>query len=291
MRVGFVCTNYNNSAFTKSAVASLRSQRGGHEVRIVVVDNHSHDADVAALRELGGDDPHVEIVFGTENVGYFAGLNIGIRRLRESCPDIAHVIVGNNDLVFPGGFLDAMHRHREVFEQWAVVAPDLVTPDGVHQNPHVAYPIGPLRKFVWDVFYTAYPLAVLILLGTRLAGALTLRPERSPNSELHKVAGPIEMGFGACYILGPRFFASFPRLCAATFLMQEEFFLSEQLARVGQKPYYDPRFVIEHHDHATTNKIPRRHYWRLSRDAHLVYKRYLGMTPAEKDDFIAAASR
>jgi hypothetical protein len=69
-------------------------------------------------------------------------------------------------------------------------------------------------------------------------------------------------------------------------MMQEEFFLSEQLRRINQMVYYDPRFVVQHHGHATTDTLPSRRHWEISRDAHSVYKRYLAMAHGERARFI-----
>ncbi len=118
--------------------------------------------------------------------------------------------------------------------------------------------------------------------------SFTVRPERTPRSELFKTSGPITMGLGACYLLGPVFFRHFTKLCAPTSLMQEEFFLSEQLKSIGQMLYYDTRFVITHHDHATTGQLPGRRHWQISRDAYRVYKRYLALSPAERAESIAS---
>jgi GT2 family glycosyltransferase len=287
MKIGFVCTNYNNSSYTREAITSLRAGSRWEDVQVVVVDNRSNEGDVAALKAMGRDFPGVELIFNPENVGYFPGLNIGIRHLRRTFPGIDHVVVGNNDLVFPPTFVETVQRHREVFDQWAVVAPDLVTLDGVHQNPHVVHPFGAFRRFIWDIHYFSYPTALLVLRAAKVVGSLMVRPERAPTSELFKQPGPIMIGFGACYLLGPRFFQHFSGLCAPTFLMVEEWFLSEQLKLIGQMPYYDPRFVIMHHDHATTDKLPGRRHWQLSRDGYRVYKRYLAMTHDEQGRFLA----
>jgi GT2 family glycosyltransferase len=291
MKVGYVCTNYNNSAVTRQAIESLRAGTRWEDVEIVVVDNRSNDGDVAALEAMGREFPRVELVLNPENVGYFRGLNIGIRRLRRRFPGIDHVIVGNNDLVFPPTFIETMQRHREVFDTWAVVAPDLVTLDGVHQNPHVLFPVGAFRRFIWDLHYLSYPIALLVLRAAALAGNLMLRPERAPTSELYKRPGPILMGIGACYLLGPRFFEHFDRLCAPTFLMAEEAFLSEQLKTIGQMPYYDPRFTLVHHDHATMARLPGRRVWEISRDGYHIYRRYLAMSIDDRARFIAAQLR
>jgi len=291
MKVGFVCTNYNNSSYTRDAIASLRSGGGWEDVRVVVVDNKSSDDDIAALERVVRDFPRVELVLNPKNVGYFPGLNIGIRHLRTTFPEVEHVVVGNNDLVFPETFVETLQRHREVFDTWAVIAPDLVTLDGVHQNPHVVYPFGAFRRLIWDLYYLSHASAVLVLQVGRVTGSFSVRPERAPRSDLFKMPGPIMIGFGACYLLGPVFFRHFTRLCGPTFLMAEEFFLSEQLKTIGQMPYYDPRFVITHHDHATTDQLPRRRHWQISRDGYRVYKRYLAMSREEQTSFIAAGIR
>jgi GT2 family glycosyltransferase len=291
MKIGFVCTNYNNSSFTRTAVASLHAGGRRTDVRVVVVDNQSREEDVASLTEMAHEFPGVELVLNPENVGYFPGLNIGIQHLRRKFPEVEHLVIGNNDLVFPEAFVETMQRHRDVFDTWAVIAPDLVTLDGVHQNPLVVYPISSIRKLIWDLHYLSFGSAVLILQAARMTRSFTVRPERASRSELFKTSGPIGMGYGACYLLGPVFFRHFAKLCAPTFMMSEEFFLSEQLKSIGQMPYYDPRFVITHHDHTTTDQLPGRRHWQISRDAHRVYKRYLAMTVEEQASFIAAGSR
>jgi GT2 family glycosyltransferase len=291
MKLGYVCTNYNNSSFTRTAIASLLSDAAPGDVHVVVVDNRSRDQDVADLRAIAAEFPSVELLFSPENVGYFPGLNLGIDHLRLRHPDVEHLVIGNNDLVFPPGFRETVARHRDVLDRWAVVAPDLVTPDGTHQNPHVLHPISRLRKAIWDVYYLSYATAVVIRHLARAAKRFTVRAENGATSQLYRTGGPIEQGYGACYLLGPKFFRHFRRLFAPTFMMQEEFFLYEQLKGIGEMTYYDPRFVVQHQGHATTDTLPSRRHWQISRDAHAVYKRYLTMAPAARRALAAAGTR
>ncbi|HXT71665.1 MAG TPA: N-acetyl sugar amidotransferase [Vicinamibacterales bacterium] len=291
MRVGFVCTNYNNSALTRAAIESLRASASWNRVRAVIVDNHSQESDIAALHELVWQHPGVELILHPENAGYFPGLNIGINHLRTKHQDITHIVVGNNDLVFPANFVEKFDLHADVFHDWAVVAPDIVTPEGIHQNPHVLYPVSRARKLVWDAYYSSYPTGLLISKLAAMAKPFTARQETAPGGDLHRHSGPIAQGYGACYILGPLFFAHFRGLYAPTFLMQEEFFLQEQLSVIGQMTYYDPRFVVHHRGHASTDAIPSRHRWEIARDAHRVYKQYLASSVEERRLIMRAASR
>jgi GT2 family glycosyltransferase len=289
MKVGYVCTNYNNSSYTRSAIASLNASGREGDIVAVVVDNDSRVHDVESLRGLQRDFPNIELVLNGKNVGYFPGLNVGVHLLRSKYPEIAHMIVGNNDLEFPADFFDTFERHCGILDSWAVVAPDLVTPQGIHQNPHVFHSISRMRKLVWDLYALSYASGVLVKHAARISKRLTVREENATGSELYKQPGPIEQGYGACYLIGPMFHRHFRQFCAPTFMMQEEFFLFEQLQLIGQLTYYDPRFVVYHHGHASTDQLPNRRHWQISHDAHVIYKRYLAMKPAEQRRFVSAA--
>jgi GT2 family glycosyltransferase len=287
VRLGFVCTNYNNSSFTRAAVASLHSAGRGGDVRVVVVDNRSRDEEVAALEAVAREFPGVDVVRNPENSGYFPGLNLGMRRLRDTCPDIEHLVIGNNDLEFPPDFVPSVERHREVLDEWAVVAPDIVTPAGVHQNPHVLHPIGRVRRLVWDVYFSSFAAATAVKGAVRVLRGAASREENDPSSGLWRTAATVEQGYGACYLVGPAFFRHFTGLYAPTFMLQEEFFLGEQLKLVGQGFRYDPRFVVVHHGHAATDRLPGRRQWAMGRDAHRIYKEFLGLSPGEQRRRIA----
>lgn len=285
-RAGFVFTNYNSSNYTREVVASVYASGGSRRDEVVVVDNASSAADVAALKVLTQAFPRVHLLLNSENVGYFRGLNLGIALLRTMSPPIDRIVVGNNDIVFPKSFFDALANSGEILEYHSVVAPDLVTLDGVHQNPHVLFPISKARKLVWDVYFVSYGAAVLIRQLARFTRKFSVRPENAVGSGLFQNPGPIEQGYGACYILGPRFFKHFAKLCAPTFIMQEEFFLTEQLRIIGEKPYYDPNFIVLHYDHASVQQLPSRRHWELSREAHHIYKAYLRLPIAKRTDWI-----
>ena len=113
MRVGVVMTNYNNSRYTREAIASLRAAPRWEDVEVVVVDNRSTEAEVSALREMTAGIPNVTLILNPENVGYFRGLNVGVRHLRRAHPAIDYVVVGNNDLVFPPDLVETIAINRK----------------------------------------------------------------------------------------------------------------------------------------------------------------------------------
>jgi GT2 family glycosyltransferase len=267
MKIGYACTNYNNSAYTREAVSSL-CRNNGDRYRIIVVDNHSDEQNVEALKSIARESQHVELILNKENVGYFKGLNIGIRRLRSSQPDINVIVVGNNDLLFPADFAECIDRNMPTLEKYAVISPDIVTLDGIHQNPHVIRKIGKFREFIYSLYYANYYLGTAI---RKLANAGRGFTERQDPAQ-HEIAREICAGLGACYVLGPVFFRHFEELWAPIFLMNEEKFLSKQLSDKGLHIYYEPSIKVLHHNHAASGVLDGRKSWQASRDAHKIFR-------------------
>jgi GT2 family glycosyltransferase len=269
-RLGFVFTNYNNAKFTKDAIDSIKAFNNGL-FRIVVVDNDSDDKDIEELNLINAQYEYVDIVFSKENIGYFKGLNLGINYLRDSHPDINYIVAGNNDVLFPKDFYEAIQKNKNILIKYPVISPNIITADGFHQNPHVIQKISKIREFVYDVYHFNYLFAKLIIKLAKLTKSFTDRNDESQ----HEVAQEIYQGYGACYILTPKFFELFKELWAPTFLMYEEFFLSKQLSDKGYKIFYEPSIKLTHLMHATTDKLPGRLKWKFSKEAHKEYRKYI----------------
>lgn len=270
MKLGYVCTNYNNSHFTVTAARSLVAN-AGHEVAIVVVDNASAFGEQQILADLERDVSEVEIIFCADNVGYFSGLNLGIDRLRQTRPEIEWMVVGNNDLEFASDFLDRLAANTPRWANRPVISPDVVTVDGEHQNPHVISRISKVREIFYDLYYANYELGMLM---QKLAMRFRRLSDRADEAQW-QTAQPIYQGHGSCYLLGPRFFAKFERLWAPTFMMSEEYFLAKQLKDAGEQVYYDPAVQVIHHWHASLATLPNKRRWELARDAHREYRKYV----------------
>jgi GT2 family glycosyltransferase len=272
MKIGFVCTNFNNARFTREAVRSLLACRG-HEISIAIVDNDSDAADIRMLGEIALEFPAIHIIYNKNNVGYFGGLNIGIRFLRASHPETRHLVVGNNDLEFSSDFVSSIDANCGLLQKYPVLSPDVITVDGVHQNPHVITRITRLREMAYDLYYSNYYVAWMMLKMSKWGRNFT---ERGDERQWQR-AQRIYQGHGSCYILGPLFFERFAELWAPTFMMGEEYFLSKQLSDIGMSIFYEPAIQVVHHYHATVASVPPKKSWGMARDAHRVYRRYVGI--------------
>lgn len=274
MEIGYISTNYNNSHYTVDAVRSLiKSADERFKLRIIIVDNKSNAESVAQLQELKAEFACVDLVLNSENVGYFKGLNCGIRYLRNNYQNACYAAIGNNDLIFPSGFCDALYEQRALFDKYAVVSPDIITLDGEHQNPHVVEKISRARELVYDLYYSNYTLALAI----RWFARVTRRFSDRQDEQQHDKAQEIYQGHGSCYLIGPNFFKNFNELWAPSFMMGEEYFLSKQLSDAGMKTYYTPTIKLRHCCNGSLASLPSRKSWEFGRDAHKIYRKHINV--------------
>ena len=270
MKITYVCTNYNNSHFTIAAVASLMTNVS-HDLRVYVVDNASHAAELEKLKRLEHDNSVVRVIENKENVGYFAGLNLGISAARKDDPLATWMVIGNNDLEFPADFCDRVERQEAQYSQYSVISPDVMTLDGEHQNPHVISDISTIREIFYDLYYSNYWLGKFI----HKAAKVLPRATRRGDEDHWQIAQPIYQGHGSCYLLTPKFFSQFDVLWAPTFMMSEEVFLSLQLKKVNEQVFYSPEISVTHHWHGSLQDVPSRHRWNMARNAHREYRKHV----------------
>lgn len=270
MKYVFICTNYNNSHYTKAAVESLLSGDAPPAL-IVVVDNDSTQKEQDELREDLKGLAGVDLMFSDKNVGYFAGLNIGLHHAVNCIPDADAYIVGNNDMEFPKDFGTTLANRRETITQRMVVAPNILTVTGIRQNPHAIRPLSRFRGLVLDGYAASFHLARLLTRAARLTHKLT----RRKDVDNHHEEGFIFMGLGACYILSQRFIKKVGELPAEVFLMHEEFFLSRRISEEQEAVYYIPEIVVYHHDHGSVGLVSSRLIWQYWRTSHQRYRHYV----------------
>lgn len=270
MKIGFICTNYFSYKDSQKAVESLSQQITFENFIIVIVDNGSDEENETALLSLCQKYDNVEVLLNKKNVGYFAGLNIGIKFLRDKYDNIEVLVVGNNDLIFPNGFYKMMVENKDLLMSIPVISPDIITKDGEHQNPHVIKGISLFREVIYDLYYSSFFLAKLIIWFAKISKKFT---SRTDGNSFHK-AQFIHQGHGSCYILGPTFFHHFDELLNPSFLMYEELFLSYQLKTKNFQVYYEPSIKINHSWHSSINNIPKKKIWLIAKEAHKVSRKY-----------------
>jgi N-acetylglucosaminyl-diphospho-decaprenol L-rhamnosyltransferase len=117
-----VVVNYESGQWLPACVRSVLADAGAGEPEIVVVDNGSHDGDVAAFRR---EFPSVRVVTLATNLGYAGGVNRGVAATRAPV-----VAILNADVSVEPGTAPAMLARIAGEPDLAAVGPAIRNPDG-----------------------------------------------------------------------------------------------------------------------------------------------------------------
>lgn len=130
MKVPVILLNYNSSADCGKCVSFLKRQKKV-ELEIIIVDNCSRDcAEIEQLCQEQG----CTFIPATENRGYNAGNNIGLRYASEK--GYKYAMIANPDMEFPQeDYIVKMVKAMIDDDEVVVCGTDIVNLEGKHQNP------------------------------------------------------------------------------------------------------------------------------------------------------------
>jgi GT2 family glycosyltransferase len=120
--VTIVIPSFRDAERVATLVRSIGRTVPRDMVRIVVADDDSGAEHVAALRRIAD----IEVVAGSENVGFAANVNRGLRASRQD----ADVVVLNSDVEARPGWLACLQYAASQEEDVGVVGAQLLYPDG-----------------------------------------------------------------------------------------------------------------------------------------------------------------
>ena len=115
--VSMVILCFNQLSFTQETVQSIRRHTPEpHE--IIFVDNGSSDGTLSWLQELERDNGHYRLIANSENRGFAAGCNQGIRAAGGE-----FILLVNNDVVVTPGWLSGMLASFDSLNEVGIVGP------------------------------------------------------------------------------------------------------------------------------------------------------------------------
>ncbi|MGV8915087.1 MAG: hypothetical protein ACOH1X_06535 [Kaistella sp.] len=268
MKIPFICVNYNTAQESIKYIQNVKSISKNDEALVIIVDNSPLNNDFEFLstfiRENHKDDKNI-ILLKKENKGYFQGLNEGIRYAKDLGISNSFYVVGNNDIIFKKDFINQLNKIT-LNDDVLVLAPDVITTDYSHENPHVINKMSFLRKLKYDVYFLHYGLAKYLS---------KIKSVDRRNNSYDPVRKEIHMGIGALYVLTPRFFHYFEKLSEEVFLFGEEAILAGQINSVNGKILYEPNLVCHHNESATTSQMETRSKYEIIRKSFKIYRKYL----------------
>lgn len=247
MKVAAIILNYNSSADCRKCVGFLQNQRGV-ELEIIIVDNASRVDEATAAKELC-EENGLTFLPSKQNRGYNAGNNIGLRYAAEHGYEYA--LIANPDMEFPSlDYVARLAQELNAHPAAIAVASDIVTPEGIHQNPMLA-----------DGSWTGSFAWIGDILGRRKRkDAYDFIGDYANNHDCAKLSGCALM-VRVADVAALGFFDEYP------FLYCEEAIFAKQSQYAGKTLRYiaDTQAVHRHISSAKGDPRPRFRHWLRSR--------------------------
>jgi GT2 family glycosyltransferase len=192
------------------------------------------------------DSPKGYLIWDEENIGYSRGNNKGVRFL-NTIGTFTHYLFSNDDIkIIDVNILHILVNCIDKHKEAACVGPRVVGLNGQDQSPHDIY-ISPYRLIAWKL---------LPFLRRRKSKTEGFTDQSIPFSRYtYWVCGAFMLVDAQCFLKVGMF-------DEATFLYFEEVILSERLAKIKKKMYYESSVQVIHYEGGSSEKstqIKRKH--------------------------------
>lgn len=273
-KVYFIAVNFNNSDSTINYVSSVKELTStGDNINIIIVDNNSEESDLKKLEASLKYVENVKLIRNGTNLGYFGGLNAGICSINMSIKNENLLVLGNNDLLFRKDFLVELSKIN-YDDNTFVLAPNIITIDGYHQNPQLVTSQSKFKKFILRLFFINHYLARVLSYASIVIRKIKGRKDNMNSGR--KMF--IRQGNGACFILTSNFFRFCKKLDDSVFLWGEECLLANQLSVAGGKMLYEPNIIIYHQttlEDTLFRCLNSKEQYKISQLSYKYYSKYL----------------
>ena len=246
MTIPVILLNYNSTDDCRKCISYLQNQTGV-DIEIIVVDNCSAEENRVSIEKLC-QEVKCTFIANTRNVGYNAGNNIGLRYAVEKGYEYA--LIANPDMEFPQtNYIDKLTRIIQSDTKIALVASDIVTFKGIHQNP--MKPDGN-----WKSSFGC------------LTGLFKKEPKDTytfiDNWQENHICSKVS---GCCFMIRLSFLKEIGFFDEKVFLYCEESILSKQVEHAGMKMFYtaESQAIHNHQSSEKGNPASRFRVWRDSR--------------------------
>lgn len=260
--ISFVILHYIDLDTTLQCVESILTSIN-YNYNIIIVDNGSPNDSVKKLEEIYKDNDKICILCADKNLGFAQGNNIGYKYAKEKLA-ADYIIVTNNDTIFRQADFAELMIGEYKRTKAHIMGPDLIVPNGSHQNPHRNHILSKkeVRKMlmVKTCFLYYFKIKKMLHLGSKvqllekLYKEKDLKTQMLKTQEYQKERTDIVLQ-GACLIFTPEYIrceseAFFP----GTFMYGEEDLLAYKCKKKGYHIVYVPKLQVLHMQGQATEK-------------------------------------
>ena len=239
--VGVVILNYNNWDITYKCLDSLLSSYQKNRYLIYLIDNNSSiemSDKVKIIIENRKDK--INFLRNTENKGYSAGNNLGIKQALDDQCD--YILVSNNDIFFKKNVIDELVEAFMIDDSIGIVAPLLLDINGLEQNISMC-----MRTNYSDKLIYRTPLRHFFS-KKKLLNYYIYPPYLDKYYKVHAASG-------ACFMVSRRCALDITPLDENTFLYEEELIIGVVMENKCYQTIILPLTKVVHAEGQTTKLV------------------------------------
>lgn len=239
-----------------ACLASLFEETRDLDIDVVVVDNHSQDGTVEAIR---AQFPKVRLIVNDANLGYSKAVNQGLRELKAR-----YYVLLNPDTIVLASAFNHLIRFMDENPEAGICSPRVLNQDG-----SVQYQARRGEARPWDVFSYFSGLSKLFPNDPRFSGYLLTHIDNSKITEVKAVSG-------SCMMIRKEVIDQIGYLDERYFAYQEDTDYCFHARQAGWKVYYVPQAEVIHYGgQGGSNINPYFSSYHWHRSYFLYYQKYL----------------
>lgn len=252
MKNGIVILNYNDSENTSLMLDDIKKYKILDY--IIVVDNKSTDDSVAKLKHY--ENKKIKIVESSENRGYAAGNNVGIKYLIDNY-EVDNIIISNPDIIVTEEEIKKLVSNLER-KDIAIIAPNVKEPKGISRG--------------WRLPTFTSELLSNIPYFHFLENKVLSYKEEDYKSDLTEV----DVVKGCFFIIKKDVFEAIGFFDENTFLYYEEIIIGKKLKQLGFKTFVDNNVTVIHALSQSVDKsINRINKFKILKRSQYYYEKYI----------------
>lgn len=258
MKVVYVILHFQAYDITVECVESVLCANQNIDYHIVIVDNGSNNDSGDRLKNKYLAYENVTVLLNDKNVGFAQGNNVGYSyALQKLKADI--IVAMNNDIIieqkdFGKCIIETINSNPEV----AVLAPDIITKTGEHQNP-LGYNSIKTKKILFVLSYSIFmqitmriPFINKFVLYLLKRKHMKVKNNRKEVKKIKRIYNIVPHGAMVIYT---KKYTSNEQMafCPDTFLYGEEDLLFDYLMRHNYSTLYVDKLKINHLEDVSTD--------------------------------------
>lgn len=298
-KISFVILHYMSYDFTKECIESILGNIKYSNYNIILVDNNSTNDSFNRLKEKFGNINNIYFIKNDDNLGFAKGNNVGYKFAKYELKSDFIILLNNDTIIEQENFLDLIVEKYEKYNFY-VLGPDIVTSDGIHQNPQrikvISYK-GILKDLMINllklILTYLYIDIVLDFIKHKIKAYNNINKSLECNN-VYYIKDLINVQLhGACLIFSPAYVKEYEGLYNKTFMYGEEHILFYTMSKENKKTLYSPHLKIYHREKGSTSykeksNRKRRFIFKNLVFSRLILLKYFSCYEIEKNNFLCS---